>query len=223
MGRFIASAPVAGSVTFAEFTSHPPCVERAPFILIRPSGPRTTPGTRGSRLSTFSLVFGAASTVAWVMVVDCADCSDTADTADSVAVTVTELVTAVSSSGIAATAVSPAATSTESFPARPGAVASAVYRPGGKSSKRNWPVASDSVWRSTGPLRLICAPGTTARCPSAPRLKTSPAIDPVRRFRAPERSSRLTRGIQPSMKSAQKSPSFSQAIGAGPHSRLSLS
>ena len=84
----------------------------------------------------------------------------------------------VSSSGIAAAAVSPAATSTGSFPARPGAAASAVYRPGGKRSKRYWPVASDSVWRSTGPLRLICAPGTTARCPSAPMLKTSPAIEP---------------------------------------------
>ena len=84
----------------------------------------------------------------------------------------------MSSSGIAAAAVSPAVTSTDNFPASPGAVASAVYRPGGKSSKRYWPTASDSVWRSTGPLRLMCAPGTTPRCPSGPMLKTSPAIDP---------------------------------------------
>ena len=52
----------------AEFTSQPACVAWAPFMLIRPSGPRTTPGTRGSRLSIFSSWLGAASTVDWPIV-----------------------------------------------------------------------------------------------------------------------------------------------------------
>src|SRR6185369_7881762 len=90
----------------------------------------------------------------------------------------TDVVTVISASEIGAAAVSPAATSTASVPASPGAVASAVYLPGGNCSKRYWPVASDSVCRSTGPRRLICVPGTTARCPSALVLKTSPAIEP---------------------------------------------
>src|SRR5215468_8327548 len=151
-------------------------------MLIRPSGPRTTPGTSGSRLSTFSLVFGAASTVDWLIVVDCADWVATTDSVGSDAVTVTELVTAVSVNGIDAAAVSPAVTSTASVPANPVAVASAVYLPAGNCSKRYWPVASDSVWRSTGPWSDTCAPGTTARCPSAPMLNTSPAIEPGDNF-----------------------------------------
>lgn len=51
IGRFIAVLPVTGSVTFELFNSEPPCDDLAPFILIRPSGPRTTPGIKGSKPS----------------------------------------------------------------------------------------------------------------------------------------------------------------------------
>src|SRR5260370_432808 len=63
MGRLIAALPVTGSVAFALLTRDPPCDERAPFMLIRPSGPRTTPGIRGSNASTRSCLFGAFKTV----------------------------------------------------------------------------------------------------------------------------------------------------------------
>ncbi len=63
MGRLIAGPPEAGSVTFALLTSAPLCVLRAPFILIRPSGPRTTPGTRGRSVSNFWSALGALSIV----------------------------------------------------------------------------------------------------------------------------------------------------------------
>jgi hypothetical protein len=43
IGRFIAVLPVTGSVTLALFNSEPLCDDLAPFMLIRPSGPRTTP------------------------------------------------------------------------------------------------------------------------------------------------------------------------------------
>ena len=59
-GRLIAGLPVAGSVTFELLTSAPLCVLLAPFRLMCPSGPRTTPGTSGSKLSRRSLRFGAS-------------------------------------------------------------------------------------------------------------------------------------------------------------------
>src|SRR5437764_244427 len=62
MGMLIAVSPVAGSVTSALLTSDPFCEACAPFMLIRPVGPRTTPGTRGSKLSTCSFRFGMRST-----------------------------------------------------------------------------------------------------------------------------------------------------------------
>src|SRR5208282_2886657 len=63
MGSLIAAAPVTGSVTLALLTSDPPCDALAPFILIRPSGPRTTPGIKGSNASMRSSLFGALTTV----------------------------------------------------------------------------------------------------------------------------------------------------------------
>src|SRR5262249_53181623 len=104
IGRLMASPPVAGSVTFAEFTNQPACVDCAPFILIRPSGPRTTPGTNGNRLSNFSFRLGADSTVDWPIVVFWTESSETVG---SVAVTVTLLLTPAILSSIATTEVVP--------------------------------------------------------------------------------------------------------------------
>src|SRR5277367_687443 len=63
IGRLRAGLPVTGSVTFALFTSAPLCVLRAPFRLMCPSGPRTTPGTSGRVLSKPSFTFGALRSV----------------------------------------------------------------------------------------------------------------------------------------------------------------
>ena len=60
IGRLIAGLPVAGSVTFALLTSAPLCVLLAPFRLMCPSGPRTTPGTSGRRDSNRSSRLGAS-------------------------------------------------------------------------------------------------------------------------------------------------------------------
>src|SRR5271166_2219471 len=68
MGRLMAELPVAGSVTLALFTSAPLWVLRAPFRLILPSGPRTTPGTSGSKVSKRSFTLGASAIVFSVMV-----------------------------------------------------------------------------------------------------------------------------------------------------------
>src|SRR6266446_2323640 len=56
-------ASVTGSVTFALFTRAPLCVLRLPLRLTRPSGPRTTPGMRGSKLSKRSFALGASRNV----------------------------------------------------------------------------------------------------------------------------------------------------------------
>ena len=90
IGRLIAGLPVAGSVTLALLTRAPLCVLRAPFMLIRPSGPRTTPGTIGNRLSKRSFTLGASAIVFSVMV------SVMVGTFSSLAAsaTVTEVVTA---------------------------------------------------------------------------------------------------------------------------------
>ena len=63
MGTAIPALPVAGSVALALFTSAPLCVLRAPFMLMRPSGPRTTPGRVGRILSARSSMFGALRSV----------------------------------------------------------------------------------------------------------------------------------------------------------------
>src|ERR1700675_1315018 len=63
MGRLIAALPVTGSATLGLLTRDPLCDARAPFMLIRPSGPRTTPGIKGSNASTRSCLFGAFKTV----------------------------------------------------------------------------------------------------------------------------------------------------------------
>src|SRR5215471_21271371 len=68
MGMLIAFSPVAGSVTSELLTRDPFSEERAPLILIRPLGPRTTPGTRGSKSSKRSSRFGMCSTVDWLIV-----------------------------------------------------------------------------------------------------------------------------------------------------------
>src|ERR1700681_2948654 len=87
MGRFIAGLHVTGSVTLALLMRAPPCDERAPFILMRPSGPRTTPGIRGSTASMRSLLLGALR-MADLPIVDCSDDSDAAGDSP-LAVTVT--------------------------------------------------------------------------------------------------------------------------------------
>src|SRR5258706_4788205 len=148
IGRLIACPPVAGSVTFAEFTSQPACVACAPFMLMRPSGPRTTPGTRGRRLSILSLSLGAFSTVDWVIVLVWADFSIGGG---SLAVTVTELVTVATLRSIGTTEVVPGFTSTGRAAFKPGAVASMSYIPGGRPSTANAPFASDSVSLVVGP------------------------------------------------------------------------
>ena len=70
MGTSIPGLPVAGSVALALFTSAPLCVFRAPFMLMRPSGPRTTPGSVGRTLSVRSSMFGAFRSVLDVTVPD---------------------------------------------------------------------------------------------------------------------------------------------------------
>src|ERR1035438_3900704 len=70
IGRLIAGVPEAGSVTLALFTRAPLWLLRAPFILIRPSGPRTTPGTSGSKLSNRWFALGASAMVSSEMVAE---------------------------------------------------------------------------------------------------------------------------------------------------------
>src|SRR5215470_14032170 len=109
---------------------------------MRPSGPRTTPGTKGSRLSTLSFWLGAACTVAWLIVV--LD-DDSSMGTGSLAVTVTVSLTVAIVSSTGNCTVAPGLTSTVSAPFRPGALASTSYVPAGRPSTTNAPVASDSV------------------------------------------------------------------------------
>ncbi len=55
----MANCPVTGSVALTLFTSSPLWDGRAPFMLSSPSGPLTTPGTRGSASWKRSLASGA--------------------------------------------------------------------------------------------------------------------------------------------------------------------
>src|SRR5271169_4320900 len=111
MGRFIAGLPVTGSVTLALLMRAPPCDERAPFILMRPSGPRTTPGIIGRTASIRSLLFGALRMADWPMV----DCSDDSDEAagSALAVTVTEALRSATWSSIETLATALASTIAE--------------------------------------------------------------------------------------------------------------
>src|ERR1700747_129311 len=70
MGTLMPGPPVPGSVALALFTSAPLWVLRAPFRLMRPSGPRTTPGSVGKTLSARSSWFGAFLRVLDVIVTD---------------------------------------------------------------------------------------------------------------------------------------------------------
>ena len=70
IGTLIPGLPVAGSVALALFTRAPLWVVRAPFMLMRPSGPRTTPGSVGRTLSVRSSRFGAFRRVRDVIVPD---------------------------------------------------------------------------------------------------------------------------------------------------------
>jgi hypothetical protein len=59
--------PVTTSVTFALFNNVAPWDSLAPFMLIKPSGPRTTPGINGRRVSKRSFAFGAFFSVdSWI-------------------------------------------------------------------------------------------------------------------------------------------------------------
>ena len=112
MGTFIAGPPAAGSDTLALSTSMPLCVSRVPLRLIRPSGPRTTPGTKGSKLSKRSSTLGASRTVdSPIRLV--ADASF--GLPESVLVTVTDCCTASNFISSVTLEISPAATAT--FPA----------------------------------------------------------------------------------------------------------
>src|SRR6266853_4553945 len=122
IGKLMAWPPVAGSVTLAEFTSQPACVACAPFMLIKPSGPRTTPGTRGSKASTRSCLFGAFKTVDLFMT----DCSDEyVETGGSaLAVTVTDSFRASTLNSTGTSTAVPETNVTVLEPVRPGAMAS---------------------------------------------------------------------------------------------------
>ena len=122
MGRLIAGLPVAGSVVFALLTREPPCDVRAPFILMSPSGPRTTPGIRGNNESARSCWFGAFKIVDLSMT----DWSDeSVETAcEALAVTVTDSFTVSTRSSIWASTTVPDSTLTIVEPLRPGAVTS---------------------------------------------------------------------------------------------------
>src|SRR5581483_1977995 len=110
----MAALPVAGSVTLALLIRAPPCDERAPFILIRPSGPRTTPGISGSRESIRSLLFGALIMAEWPMVVWSDDSAG--EGASALAVTVTDSFSKAAWSSIDVSATAPAETVTELDP-----------------------------------------------------------------------------------------------------------
>jgi hypothetical protein len=108
IGTLMAELPVAGSVTLALFTRAPLWVLRAPFGLIRPSGPRTTPGTRGNTLSNRSFTLGASAIVFSVIVfVIVGDLLSSA-----VSVTVTDVVTVIGFSSNSALTTVPASTLT---------------------------------------------------------------------------------------------------------------
>jgi len=134
-GRFIAGLPVTGSVTLALFTSAPLCVLRAPFMLIWPSGPRTTPGIIGRALLKRSFTFGAARSVCSEIV------SDGAGTFASVtfAVTVTVLFTSGGFSSRSVSVVFSASTVMVCSARSPETTASIRYVPGGTASKEYRP------------------------------------------------------------------------------------